>query len=86
NAPSGGGDMTIQLVATTNAPAFQGPLRLVITDAQTSEERVVPFRLTSRTEDNGVPGGYSDLLIDAIDHVWLTVRPKPEPSKEAAKK
>jgi hypothetical protein len=71
------GDVALQLVTGTNAPAFSGPIRLVLADAMTKEERVVGFTLTSRSEDNGVPQGYSDLLIDTLDHVWLTVRPKP---------
>jgi hypothetical protein len=53
----------------------------------TKEERVISFALTSRGEDNGVPQGYSDLLIDALEHVWLTVRPAPpEPVKKEEKK
>jgi hypothetical protein len=87
NVPDKGGDVNLQLNVATNAPAFTGPVRLILTDTTTAKERIVAFPLTSRTEDNGVPGGYTDLLIDTIDHLWLTVRPKPpEKPKETASK
>jgi len=81
------GEVNLQLVVATNALPFSGPLQIQLTDTATKEERIVPFMLTSRTEDNGVPGGYSALLIDRLDHLWLTVKPKPvETPKETAKK
>jgi hypothetical protein len=81
------GDVSLPVITATNAPAFSGPIRLVLADSMAKEERVVSFALTSRGEDNGVPQGYSDLLIDTLEHVWLTVRPKPmEPAKETEKK
>jgi len=87
NVPDKGGDVNLQLIVATNAPAFTGPVRLILTDSATTKERTVAFPLTSRTEDNGVPGGYTDLLIDTIEHVWLTVGPKPaEAPKESEKK
>ena len=88
NVPDKGGDVNLQFIVATNAPAFTGPVRLVLTDSTTAKERTIAFPLTSRTEDNGVPGGYTDLLIDTIDHLWLTVRPKPPetPKKETASK
>lgn len=83
NVPDKGGDVNLQLIVATNAPAFSGPVRLVLTDTIAATERVIAFPLTSRTEDNGVPGGYASLLIDAIDHLWLTVRSAPvEAAKE----
>jgi hypothetical protein len=81
------GDVSLPVITATNAPAFSGPIRLVLTDSLSKEERVVSFALTSRGEDNGVPQGYSDLLIDALEHVWLTVRPAPpETVKKEEKK
>jgi hypothetical protein len=79
------GDISLSVVTATNAPAFSGPIRLVLADTMTKEERVVSFPLTSRGEDNGVPQGYSDLVIDTLEHVWLTVRPAPA-DKEKEKK
>jgi hypothetical protein len=36
----------------------------------------------SRTVDNGVPGGYSKLLVESTDQLWLTL--KAVEQKEAA--
>jgi len=79
------GDISLPVITATNAPAFSGPIHVVLTDAATKEERVVAFPLTSRGEDNGVPQGYSDLVIDTLEHVWLTVRPAPAPVEKEKK-
>jgi hypothetical protein len=87
NVSSSGGDVNLQLLAATNALPFSGPIQIALSDRATRQRRIVPFMLTSRTEDNGVPGGYSALLIDHLDHLWLTVKPQPaEKPKETAKK
>jgi hypothetical protein len=87
NIAAKSGDFEIPLIAATNAPPYSGPVHLYLTDAIKREDRLAPFPLTSRTEDNGVPGGYTDLVIDTLDHCWLTVRKKPdEPPKTAAAK
>jgi hypothetical protein len=78
------GDFEISLIAATNAPAYSGPVHLYLTDATTREDRLALFPLTSRTEDNGVPGGYTDLVIDTLDHCWLTVRKKPDEAPKTA--
>jgi hypothetical protein len=87
NIGSKSGEISLPIIVGTNAPIFSGPVQLTVSDTITKEERLVHFPLTSRTEDNGVPGGYSTLLIDTLDHLWLTVKPRPaEPPKETAKK
>jgi hypothetical protein len=87
NVSSAGGEVNLQLVAATNALPFSGPIQVALSDGATKQRRIVPFMLTSRSEDNGVPGGYSALLIDHLDDLWLTVKPRPvEKPKETAKK
>jgi hypothetical protein len=81
------GDVSSPLVVASNAPAFSGPVQLKVTDSVTKNSRVVPFPLESRTEDNGVPGGYSTLAIEEVPYIWLTIKPRPaETAKETAKK
>ncbi len=81
------GDVTLPVTVASNAPSFSGPVQIKLTDANANRDRAVPFSLPSRSEDNGVPGGYTTLLVDEIDHIWLTVKPKPvEAPKETAKK
>ena len=84
NLSSRAGDFEIVVVAATNAPAFSGPIHLFVTDEFTREERLGSLPLTSRTEDNGVPGGYTDLAVESIDHCWLTVRRKPDEAPKTA--
>ena len=71
------GENVLKLVASADAKASQTPLRLVITDVEPGEERVASFALTSSSEDNGVPGGYTKLLVDSVGQLWLTVKAKP---------
>jgi hypothetical protein len=70
-------EASLALVAATNAAPFNGRIRLFLTDPTTTQERAVPVEFTGRTEDNGVPGGYTRLLIERSEQLWLTVRPKP---------
>ena len=71
NLPSkASGEVSIPLMVATNASPFQGPIRLLLNN------QPVTFPLTTRSINNGVPGGYTDLLIDHLPHLWLTV---PDP-------
>ncbi len=77
NVSEKSGENVLKLVATAEAKVAQVPLRLVITDVESGEERVALFALTSTSEDNGVPGGYTKLLVDSVGQLWLTVKAKP---------
>ncbi len=71
--------------APTNAPRFNGPVRVVV--AGDGRERAAVFALASTGENNGVPQGYTDLLIRETESLWLTVLPpKPAESKPDEKK
>ena len=79
NLPAKGGEVSFNLIATTNAAPFQGPIRLALIDQQTKIEKFAIVELTTRGEDNGVPNGYSKLAIESYDHIWLTLKPQPLP-------
>ncbi len=64
----------LELVAAADAAAFQGPVRVVLAETNEGAETAVPFELTTRGENNGVPQGYSRLVVDRTDRLWLTVR------------
>ena len=82
NLPRKDGEVSVQLLAKPDAPKFQGPVRLRVTDATTHDERPVPFELSTRGET-----GFNHLLVETADPFWLTVRPKPaDTPKSAAKK
>ena len=74
--PEKGGEAKLNLVGSAAAEAWQGPIQVIGRDTSNGTERVIPFKLTGTTTDNGVPGGYRVLLADETDHIWLTVLPK----------
>jgi len=82
--PEAGGEVKLNLLVSEAAAAWRGPIRVIARDAVGSTERVVPFKLTGATTDNGVPGGYRVLLADETEHAWLTVLPKETPKAESA--
>jgi hypothetical protein len=79
-----GGELKLNLVGGEAAAAWQGPIQIIARDTGSGIERVIPFKLTGTTTDNGVPGGYRVLLADETDHAWLTVLPKESPKEKVA--
>ena len=81
-----GKDATLKLV-TKDAPAFNGTIKVQVKDNITNEQRPAMFSLVSRSENNGVPGGYSRLLVETTEHLWLTIKPpKEKPAEKSAEK
>jgi hypothetical protein len=74
--PDKAGDVKLNLVGRGAAEAWRGPIQIIGRDTSSGTQRVIPFKLTGTTTDNGVPGGYRVLLADETDQVWLTVLPK----------
>lgn len=78
-------EATLRWSAPTNAPPFNGPIRFVV--AGDGRERRAVFALATTGENNGVPQGFTDLLIRETDSLWLTVLPpKPPETKPDEKK
>lgn len=73
------------LHASPSSQPFQGELQIVGVDVDQSNNRYPAGKITVTTSvNNGVPNGYMDQVYRKIDHLWLTVppRPKPDPQKE----
>jgi hypothetical protein len=68
------GKEAILKVMSKEAPAFNGPVKVVVRDTVANTERTARFSLVSRSENNGVPGGYSKLLVEETEAIWLTVK------------
>jgi hypothetical protein len=78
-------ETTLRWSAPTNAPLFNGPIRIVV--AGDGLARSAVFALATTGENNGVPQGFTDLLIRETDSLWLTVPPpKPPETKPDEKK
>jgi hypothetical protein len=87
--PEKDGEVALKLVADPAAGAVSQPMQLVLRETESGAEHPVRYVMTTTSEENGVPQGYSDLVIDSTDQLWLTViaePPKPETPKTEAPK
>ena len=85
DVPEKGGDVTLKLIASSDARPFSGPMQIVATETEGATEHRALADLTSSTVNNGVPGGFTRLAIESTDQLWLTVQPAPEQKAEKAK-
>ena len=80
---AGKNEVTLKVVARPDAGAFSGPVEIQVIPVGGGRTNRVAFDLVSRGENNGVPQGYSKLLRESTEALWLTVRsaaaaaPKP---------
>jgi ferritin-like protein len=79
--PEKGGDVSIKLVASAEAEPCSGPIQIVVTETESRKEHLAMADLTSSTVNNGVPGGFTSLVIEATDQLWLTVLPATDAKK-----
>ena len=75
--PEKDGEITLKLVADDTAVAANQPFQIVLREKETRRELPVVYAMASTSEDNGVPQGYAELVINSTEHLWLTVTPKP---------
>ena len=80
DVPEAGGEVTLSLVAEATAAASSGPLRLVLREVDGSREFPLTIALATTGENNGVPQGYQQLLVNSTDQLWLTVTAPPTPA------
>jgi hypothetical protein len=71
--PEKGGDVTLKLTAAAETKQASGPFQLCLRESETGTEHPVRFMMTTTSENNGVPAGYTELVIDSTDQIWLTV-------------
>lgn len=85
DVPEKDGEVTLKLTAAADVKPANQPIQLVLRETEGGAEHIANFPLIKTTEDNGVPQGYSELVIKSVDQLWLTViaapAPKPEPPK-----
>lgn len=84
DVPDKDGEVTLKLTATPDAKPASQPIMLVLREVEGGAEHAARFFLTKTGEDNGVPQGYTTLVIDSTDQLWLTTIAAP-PKPEAAK-
>ncbi len=81
--PEKGGETVLKLTADAGAAAVSQPFRLLLREVEGGKERPVRYSLTTPGENNGVPQGFSRLLINQTDQLWLTVTSPPPPPPPA---
>jgi hypothetical protein len=84
--PAKAKEASVSFVARPDAAAFSGPFRMMAEAKGLPREEPVLAVLTSSTVNNGVPGGYPNLLIGRTGQLWLTVQPKAAPAAGGDKK
>jgi hypothetical protein len=80
--PEKGGELALKLVASDDAKPFSGPVQIVAAETDSGKEHRGVADLTSSSVDNGVPGGFTKLVIESTEQFWLTVLPVEEKKKE----
>lgn len=78
-----GGDLVLKMVVVPDAAAANVPFTVVATSGTTSQGAV--FSFVSTSENNGVPGGYRELLVPETDQFWITVRPAEKKVESATR-
>ena len=73
-----GGAVKIKIVATESAKAANVPVTLLVVEPGTATIR-------KATTPIGMDKAGGERLINSIDHLWLTIKPKPEAVKEEEK-
>jgi hypothetical protein len=80
DVPEAGGEVTVTVAAEASAAAAGTPIRLVLREIEGGREHPVVYSMATTGENNGVPQGYQQLLINSTDQLWLTVAPPPPPA------
>lgn len=79
--PEKDGEVALQWVTAPDAPPYHGPVTLeAVTEGQKTVQKGT-FSLITTELNNGVPGGYSQLLKSEVDHLWIHI-PEVKPDKE----
>ncbi|MGV3531528.1 MAG: PPC domain-containing protein [Chthoniobacteraceae bacterium] len=73
DVPEKGGEVAVKFEATADAAPAGAPFQFVLREVEGGKEHPVNYSLVDTSENNGVPQGYSTLVIESTDQLWLTV-------------
>ena len=71
--PEKDGEVTLQLTAEATVQPASQPFTLVLKETEGGKEYPVQFWMAATSEDNGVPQGFGELVINSTDQLWLSV-------------
>ena len=80
------GEATLKFIASAEAKPWSGPIQVMATESTNGRLHRAVIELTSATVNNGVPGGYQSLVVEATDRLWLTLLPAPAAKTDDQKK
>jgi len=75
NIPPKDGEVSLEFVAASDAPAFSGEFQVSFQEAGKEQRIPVTHELVTSSVNNGVPAGYQRLWVERFDRFWLTVKP-----------
>ncbi|MHA3775389.1 PPC domain-containing protein [Verrucomicrobiota bacterium sgz303538] len=75
--PENASDVAFNINAEPGTKPVGQPFELTLRETDGGKERPVRYMLVTTSENNGVPQGYDDLVIDSTEQLWLTVLPDP---------
>ena len=75
-----------KFIASAEAKPWSGPIQVTVTESTNGRLHRAVIELTSATVNNGVPGGYQSLVVEATDQLWLTLLPAPAAKTDEQKK
>jgi hypothetical protein len=73
DVPEKDGDVTLKLTADATAQPASQPVVLVLRETESGAEHPVRHSLVATSENNGVPQGYTELLIPFTEQLWIAV-------------
>ena len=74
--PAKDGEVTLKFTANADAMPASQPFQMILRETETAAEHPVRYMMTTTGENNGVPQGYTELVIDSTEQLWLTVLQK----------
>lgn len=74
--PDKDGEATLKLTAAAEAQPANQPFQLALREIESGAEYPVKNLLAATAENNGVPSGFTALVLPAITDLWLTVTAK----------
>ena len=88
DVPAKDGDVVLKFSADAAAAPVSQPFALALREAESGREHPVRHSLVATSENNGVPQGYTELVIRSTEQLWLTLFAEPaktQPADAAAK-
>ena len=74
DVPEKDGEVMLKITADATAKSAGQPFTVVVREMENGTEHAARFFMTTSSENNGVPQGYTELVIPFTEQLWLTIR------------